>query len=386
MPIHDMIYLGNFADLDRNEWNVAAEKATKHFANESFGSADTPLFGQRVQVDMQDTNGDGLILTNNWGGGQEEISYSLPGGNPQSHEIDSAFTAINAEVTRLLPDGSTDRVTSNVRVIQDTEGNVFMMPPPLTDSTLSEVNAMTTHPILAIRFPDAEHFSTSYTAAYAGRYGMASFVPCFTNGTLILTECGERPVEDIRAGDLVVTQDHGLQPVRWSAQRKLSRDELIASPKLRPIRIGAGALGQDQPRQNLLVSPQHRVLVSSPIAHRMFGTDELLVAACHLTEIPGICIVEAPEPVTYVHLLFDRHEILTSNGALTESLYPGPQAIAALGEAAEELFTLFPQLRDMSDRIAPARPFATGKRGRQMIMRHVRNQRALHSQAGAIRH
>ncbi|WP_372800160.1 Hint domain-containing protein [Paracoccus seriniphilus] len=379
MPTHTMIYLGNFADLDRNEWSFSAERATAHFARTSFGSPDDPLYGQRVQVEMQDANDDGVILTNNWFGHQEEISYSLPGSTAESHEIDSAFTARNVEVTRLLPDGSTDRVQTTLRVIQDTGGNVFLMPPPMEDSDTSEIAAMTTLPIVSIRFPSAKYFSTDYNAAYAGRHDLTGFVPCFASGTLILTESGSRPIEQIAPGEMVMTRDHGPQPLRWRAQRSLTIRELRAHPKLRPIRIEVGALGIDIPDRPLLVSPQHRILLRSPIAQRMFGTQELLIAACKLTDLPGIRATSGNAPVTYVHLLFERHEILTSNGAETESLYPGKQAISGLGEAAEELFTLFPQLRDMAEPFPAARPFATGRRARQMVARHMRNRRALFS-------
>ncbi|WP_353143118.1 Hint domain-containing protein, partial [Paracoccus sp. (in: a-proteobacteria)] len=88
---------------------------------------------------------------------------------------------------------------------------------------------------------------------------------CFIAGTLILTADGEVPIEQIGVGDLVQTRDNGLQPVRWIGSQKLGAAELAAMPKLQPIRVKAGALGPDAPRQDLLVSPQHRVLVRSKI-------------------------------------------------------------------------------------------------------------------------
>ena len=98
-------------------------------------------------------------------------------------------------------------------------------------------------------------------------------------------------------GDLVRTLDHGLQPVRWVGARRLSAAELAAAEKLRPIRIRAGALGPGTPRADLLVSPQHRVLVRSRIAQRMFGTDEVLVAAKQLLQIDGIDNDNRPQGV-----------------------------------------------------------------------------------------
>ncbi|QRZ14124.1 Hint domain-containing protein [Paracoccus methylovorus] len=203
-------------------------------------------------------------------------------------------------------------------------------------------------------------------------------VPCFTAGTLILTAHGEVPIEQIRVGDLVQTRDNGLQPVRWIGSRKLSAIELGAMPKLQPIRIRAGALGPDAPRQDLLVSPQHRVLVRSKIAQKMFGASEVLVAAKQLLQLDGFDIATDVSEVTYFHMLFDRHEVVTSNGAETESLYTGPEALKSVGKAAvEEIFALFPQLADPEHVPEPARYLPSGRQARKLGLRHLQNHRPL---------
>ncbi len=204
-------------------------------------------------------------------------------------------------------------------------------------------------------------------------------ITCFGSGTLIATASGERPVQEIRPGDLVMTRDNGLQPVRWVGSRHVTGAEIAANPALAPVRIAAGALGRGVPAQDLLVSQQHRVLVRSAIAARMFGARELLIAAKHLTEVEGIDILAGADGVTYVHLMFDAHEVVLSNGAESESLYPGPQALLALGDAAEEIFTLFPQLRDAGGVFPGARPFVAGKKARQLASRHAANGKALAS-------
>jgi Ca2+-binding RTX toxin-like protein len=169
-------------------------------------------------------------------------------------------------------------------------------------------------------------------------------IPCFTPGTLILTPGGDRPVEDLRPGDLVETRDHGAKPVLWIGDRALSAAEAAANPQLAPVRIAAGALGPDLPERPLIVSPQHRVLVAGPRAELLFGEDEVLVAALHLVGLPGISRLP-PGPVRYLHLLFDRHEIVCSNGLWTESFQPGDRTLAGLGDAQRaELALLFPGL------------------------------------------
>lgn len=175
----------------------------------------------------------------------------------------------------------------------------------------------------------------------------------------------------------MATRDNGLQPVRWVGRRHVTAAEIAANPALAPVRIAAGALGAGLPARDLLVSQQHRVLVRSAIAARMFDARELLVAAKHLTEVEGIDILADADGVTYVHVMFEAHEVVLSNGAETESLYPGPQALLALGEAAEEIFTLFPQLRGAVEDFPGARPFVAGRKARQLAARHVANGQPL---------
>jgi hypothetical protein len=204
---------------------------------------------------------------------------------------------------------------------------------------------------------------------------------CFAAGTRIATPRGEVPAGALRAGDAVETRDNGVQVLRWIGQRRLSAAELARRPKLRPVRIAAGALGPGCPRRELVVSPQHRLLVEGRIAERMFGAPEVLVAAIHLTRLPGIAVDAAAEDVSYVHLLFDRHEIVAAEGAAAESLHTGPEALKALSPAARaEIAALFPDLAR-----PPARPLVPGARARRLAARHAANRRALQAERGGRR-
>ncbi len=162
-------------------------------------------------------------------------------------------------------------------------------------------------------------------------------VICFGKGTRIKTPAGERLVEDLRAGDFVVTADNGLQRLRWVGSRTVA-----ARGKLAPIVITKGALRNTR---DLKVSPQHRMLVSGPKAERLFGRWDVLVAAKHLTEWAGIYAQEQAE-ITYFHLLFDSHEIVYAEGARSESFHPGAVGLSTLDEGPrEEVLALFPELR-----------------------------------------
>ena len=203
-------------------------------------------------------------------------------------------------------------------------------------------------------------------------------VLCFGADALIETEGGPVAAGDLAVGDLVRTRDACLQPIRWIGRRVLGAAALAAAPNMRPIRIRAGALGAGTPAADLTVSPQHRVLVRSRTAQKMFGTDEVLVAAKQLLLLDGIDIAEDLDQVTYVHLLFDDHQVIWSNGAETESLHPGRNALTMAGEAArEEILALFPELRDGTATRPAARVLASGRMGRKLAMRHPRSQRPL---------
>ena len=124
--------------------------------------------------------------------------------------------------------------------------------------------------------------------------------------------------------------------------RQISETDLEAHAKVRPIRIKAGALGQNMPERNLTVSPQHRILVNSKLARRLHGDDEMLVAAKHLLQVEGVDVELDMDSVTYVRFLFNRHQIVESEGAETESLFIVREALKTVDSAARvEILHLF---------------------------------------------
>lgn len=177
-------------------------------------------------------------------------------------------------------------------------------------------------------------------------------VICFARGTLIRTPNGDVPVEDLVVGDLVTTLDDGPQKLRWVGSRYLSADELRANPKIRPINIAKGTLGNTR---DLMVSPQHRMLLTGWRAEMLFGQEEVLASAKSLINDEHIYQVDV-DGVEFFHLLFDAHEIVFAEGALAESLLPGAQAMASLTmDARLELETVFPQIFESGSDWIPAR-------------------------------
>ncbi|MBC7739820.1 MAG: Hint domain-containing protein [Candidatus Saccharibacteria bacterium] len=192
-------------------------------------------------------------------------------------------------------------------------------------------------------------------------------LPCFTPGTRVRTARGDVPVEDLVVGDRVRTRDHGLQTLRWVGSRTLSLADLIVQPKLKPIRMDAGSLGAGLPVRTMTVSPQHRMLLQDPRAEMLFGEAEVLVAAVHLTSLKGVEQV-LPAGVTYIHLLFDAHEIILADDVWTESFQPADRTLGCMdAEQRAEIEALFPDLRGDFRNFPAARMTLKGFEARVML-------------------
>ncbi|MCF2906318.1 Hint domain-containing protein [Octadecabacter sp. CECT 8868] len=175
-------------------------------------------------------------------------------------------------------------------------------------------------------------------------YSNIESIICFTPGTVIATPQGERAVETLREGDKVFTRDNGIQELRWAGKRDLGPLDLAISPDLQPVMVRAGSLGDGLPERDLMLSPNHRLLMSGQREALYFEETEVLSAAKHLIGMPGIERGHASE-ITYIHLLFDRHEVIFSNGAWSESFQPSDHSLSGVGDAQrKEIFALFPEL------------------------------------------
>ena len=303
-----------------------------------------------------------------------QFSYDDPQtGDPLSGVSIRAFATATFDITVHDEDGNSSVVRQSGVVIQMSNGDLFFRPSLQTVDEWDGINQISRVEIVSVA-PISNNVST--IGFNAGIF--ETEIVCFTRGTLIACPDGLRPVQDLRPGDLVLTCDNGAQPIRWIGGRRFDGPVLAALPRLRPIRIRAGALGQGLPESDLLVSPQHRVLVRSNIARKMFGAFEVLVAAKQLLLLEGVDIAHDLDGVEYFHFIFDRHEIVLSNGAETESLYPGAEAVKSVGPAARaELFAIFPQLQDGGFEAEAARPLVSGRQARRLAVRHEQNRKPL---------
>ncbi len=168
---------------------------------------------------------------------------------------------------------------------------------------------------------------------------------CFTPGTRIRTDVGDIAIEDIREGDRVQTRDDGMQEVLWIGRKRLTGARLYAMPELRPIRLRQGALGVDRPDEDLLVSPNHRMLVTGARAQALFNTDEVFVRARDLVDDVRVVRDHSLREVTYVHLLLERHQVVIANGLATESFHPAGSALDTVDpEERARLMSMIPDL------------------------------------------
>ncbi len=193
---------------------------------------------------------------------------------------------------------------------------------------------------IVTRFTDGSSFQTGHSMTMNNTI-------CFAEGTMIDTPDGWQPIESLGPGTHVVTRD-GVLPVRWIGCSPVSARMLRDAPLMRPVRISEGAFGAGRPFRDLVVSPQHRVLIDDVRMGILFGEDGAMLAGARmLTNGKTVDVARDMPSVRYWHLVFDEHAIINSNGLWTESLHPNAQNIATLApEARAELTHLFPDLAE----------------------------------------
>ncbi|PHQ97538.1 MAG: type I secretion protein [Marinosulfonomonas sp.] len=259
-------------------------------------------------------------------------------------------------VTVTLPGGGTVTITGVTFYLAD--GRQVFTP---TDGSILQTSALV---------------STTWVSSQGSTTPASLAPPCFTPGTLIAIAGGHKLVESLQAGELVQTADKGLAAIRLVHMRTLSADHLKAYPNHGPVRISAGSLGQELPGRDLIVSPQHRILIRSNIAERMFGQREILVPACQLVGMAGISRVKQVGEVTYIHILLDHHAVIYAENTPTETLFLGKQVHESLSPREIEKIRI--HFRYVSNfAMEPARLLVRGVRLKKLLERHMSNNKPL---------
>ena len=371
------LYLGNFADFDTFEGDSDMESESSLIG--TYGSAGSPLYKDRLDIvtnSPSDGSGpdddDTLNFDHADNRTPDTISYDLDDGNGTVVSQPDSGALVTGTIT--FADGST--YTDSFAVFQDQNGNLFLT---IGDSqTTLDDKGVQSFEITGVT-------ESSYGGLNQFTRDDNSFVACFSDDALIMTPTGLTPIAELKTGDMVLTRDHGAQPIRWIGETKVTRKELFAAPNLQPYRIKSNCFGPGMPFKDLTLSPQHRVLTGGKLVKQMFGDPEMLIAVKHLARLKKVQKPAIKKGITYRHILFDRHEIIFANGLPSESLLIGQVARNKLPrELMEEIETLMPQIAKSPAAQPPARVLARGHHGRLLSERLQRRRAHGRSHDGTV--
>ncbi len=304
----------------------------------------------------------------------------MNGGTGQTSVIQQNFT---------LTEGHTGDLSFDFALRSGATANVDGFRVDILDSTGTVIYTSDIFPTQAVY----QTFSADVNFAGAGDYTLrftelgdnadgrgalldnVSLIVCFACATAIETPDGPKAAGDLAVGDVVSTQN-GPKPVRWIARRRVTAQDIHDNPLFAPVCIRQDALAPGLPKKDLWVSRQHRVLVSSKIAQRMFGEVDVLLPAIRLTELNGIYVDPTYADFDYIHILLDDHEVLFAEGAPAESMLLGQRALSSLTEAArDEIALIFPDLDTAEFSCDPARVIPERKLQKQLVSRLKKNDK-----------
>ncbi|MBV7409414.1 Hint domain-containing protein [Maritimibacter sp. DP1N21-5] len=336
----NVFYLGVLPDMDTFEGNSNAENAGA-LVGMRFGSQSDPLRDHVHTMSPGSTGYAGGATRDSYDSNSRNDTWRIDGGSDHLHDM-----AMNYVATITYLDGSTATVTAVL--VQDTAGHTYWVPEREPNSDQA---AMDAGQIRSLQLNSAQ-----YSSIFNGGWNLAADrnvgapVTCFTPGTRIRTRRGMVPVTRLKPGDACLTLDNGWQRLRWVGKRRFCARELRDAPALLPVQIEEGAFGNEKPMR---VSQQHAFYVSSYEGGQ-------LIRAKHAATMRGgrgVRMVPRPRGVTYIHLLFDEHQIIDADGAWSESFYPGPEALAGLPDHLRA--SLLHVLPDVANYGPPARPYLT---------------------------
>jgi len=289
------------------------------------GSGNDTFDGGAGNDSLTGGGGDDIFTVSDGNDTITDFNFGNTGALGDSDQTNNDFVDLSGHydsLDELRADQADDGILNQSNALDD-EGNAT----DYSDNTQFGANSLTMQGATG----------SSYTYDNTG-------IVCFTSSTMIQTPQGEVPIDSLKVGDLVCTLDNGPQPLAWIGKRHCGQEELRERENLRPILIPKGLLGV---KRDLLVSRQHGMLI---------GQDHF-ARAIHLSEtMPGVRIAHGKREVTYIHLMFDTHQIIFAEGAPSESFYPGPMAMQMMSaDACRDLTRQFPKLVPSLDKIAVQR-------------------------------
>jgi O-antigen biosynthesis protein len=164
-------------------------------------------------------------------------------------------------------------------------------------------------------FNHGESFAGEFFHLATGKSGTEiteSGIACYCRGTLIATDGGDAPVENLAIGDQLMTASSALRPIKWIGRRSYGGRFVMGRKDILPICFKAGSLDDNLPRRDLWISPHHAMYFANE-------TGGVLIEAGDL--VNGVSIVQAEqvETVEYFHIELERHDVILAEGALSET-------------------------------------------------------------------
>lgn len=301
-------------------------------------------------------------------GGSGNDTFALTAGGGADTITD--FSAGDRIDTSALTDGGGGSITADEVVVTGGGGSPQVLTFPNGES---------------VQVADGTIDVSSPSAQFASLVAIG-VPPCFAPGTRIATDRGEVPVESLKPGDRLMTLDRGAQTLLWIGRR----EQVFSDPdddRHKPVRIGPGALGDGTPRAALIVSPQHRMMLSGPGVRDLFGEDEVLGMAKGLVGYKGIRRMRGKRKIVYYALLLARHEVIFAEGAATESFRPGPVALADFEpRVREQIYAHYPGLKDDPDVALgpPARHILTRRQVETLVAWRSGKRRSAPGEGGRV--
>ncbi|MEM9638146.1 MAG: Hint domain-containing protein [Pseudomonadota bacterium] len=207
--------------------------------------------------------------------------------------------------------------------------------------------------------PDGDDTRMSYSG-----YEQNS-VPCFGPGTMIRTQDGEIPVEWLETSDMVLTRDHGYQPIVWIGRTRMAPGYFMQYPDERPVCVPAGALSRNCPTHDLHVTGDHRILFTSARAELLYSSNEVLAPAKAWVDSGRAFQITPTRNYTITHIACANHQVILAQGAWVETMFPGPETLRRL--SPEDHDRLASALgKEVMDQ-ATARPCVTRNEARLLL-------------------
>ena len=219
--------------------------------------------------------------------------------------------------------------------------------------------------------------SLEATGAYDG--GLTALTHGLMAGTRVASNLGWRAIEALAVGDMVLTFDNGMQEITEIRRSTVWMDAPDTAPAMWPVIVPAGALGN---RQELTLLADQGVLVESDAASDMYGDPFAVIPAQSLDGVRGIYRAAPAQQIELIAVYFADEQVIYAEGAPTESLYTGTEALRALKpDARDEILMLFPELVERDYSPEPALPIPIAKKQKKIVARHLANRKSLLSYA-----